>query len=84
MSKKWGGTANSFALARIKEFFDFCEGVFLKNMSIKPKCDKCGEELKEFGGILLSPPDIDRRVIKYHLCKNCYEEIENLLAANKK
>jgi hypothetical protein len=53
-------------------------------MSIKPKCDKCGEELKEFGGILLSPPDIDRRVIKYHLCKNCYEEIENLLAANKK
>jgi hypothetical protein len=53
-------------------------------MAIKPTCDKCGKELKEFGGILLSPPDNDRKVSKYHLCKDCYEEIENLLATNKK
>jgi hypothetical protein len=26
-------------------------------MAIKPKCDKCGKELKEFGGILFSPPN---------------------------
>jgi len=26
-------------------------------MAIKPKCDKCGDELKEFGAILLSPPN---------------------------
>jgi len=52
-------------------------------MSIKPICDKCKQELKEFGGILLSPPDIDRRVLKSHLCKNCYSKIEKLLN-NKK
>lgn len=46
---------------------------------IKPKCDKCKNELEEFGGILLSPPDNDRKVIKYHLCKKYYEEIENLI-----
>jgi len=48
-------------------------------MSIKPTCDKCKKELNEFGGILLSPPNNDRQVTKYHLCKNCYKEIENLL-----
>jgi hypothetical protein len=52
-------------------------------MSIKPKCDKCNKELEEFGGILLSPPDNDRRVIKYHLCINCYKKVEELLK-NKK
>ena len=51
---------------------------------IKPNCDKCKKELNEFGGILLSPPDNDRKVTKYHLCKKCYEEIESLLANNKK
>ncbi len=51
---------------------------------IKPICDKCKKELDDFGAILLSPPDIDRKVIKYHLCKKCYMEIENLLDKNKK
>ena len=46
---------------------------------IKPTCDKCKKELEEFGGILLSPPDNDRKVTKYHLCKKCYEEIEKTL-----
>jgi len=43
-------------------------------MAIKPKCDKCGMELKEFGGILLSPPK-GHIVKKFHLCKVCYREI---------
>jgi len=49
-------------------------------MAIKPKCDKCGQELKEFGGILLSPPK-GRIVKKFHLCKNCYREIHRDLKA---
>lgn len=45
-------------------------------MSIKPHCDKCKEELDEFGGILLSPPDEDNEVKKYHICKECFEGLE--------
>ncbi len=44
-------------------------------MSIKPKCDKCQDELHEFGGILLSPPDSKSTVIKYHLCKKCFSDM---------
>jgi hypothetical protein len=44
-------------------------------MAIKPICDKCKQELTEFGGILLSPPDKEAMVKKWHLCKGCYEEI---------
>ena len=28
--------------------------------------------LDDFGGILLSPPDSESKVIKYHICKSCY------------
>ena len=51
-------------------------------MSIKPKCDKCKEELKDFGGILLGPPDESNNVRKFHLCKQCYKDI--LIFINKK
>ena len=44
-------------------------------MAIKPKCDMCGNELTEFGGILLSPPSEDSTVLKSHLCEDCYEKI---------
>jgi len=47
-------------------------------MVIKPVCDKCGSELKEFGGILFSPPNNSGFTRKWHLCKNCYEEIIKL------
>ncbi|MBU0547051.1 MAG: hypothetical protein ABH876_02020 [Patescibacteria group bacterium] len=43
-------------------------------MAIKPKCDKCKKELKEFGGILFSPPK-KKMVEKFHLCRKCYREI---------
>jgi len=44
-------------------------------MAIKPVCDKCGNELIEFGGLLFSPPDDFGNTRKWHLCKKCYEEI---------
>lgn len=44
-------------------------------MAISPVCDKCKLELNDFGGILLSPPNNDSEVKKFHLCKKCYGEI---------
>jgi len=44
-------------------------------MTIKPICDFCNQELKEFGAILLSPPDEKNNVKKYHICKECYKRI---------
>ena len=42
---------------------------------IKPVCDNCMHELNEFGGLLFSPPDVNDRTIKWHLCVDCYSEI---------
>jgi hypothetical protein len=47
-------------------------------MAIKPTCDMCGEELKEFGGILLSPPQ-GILVKKFHLCVDCYTKVAGQL-----
>jgi hypothetical protein len=44
-------------------------------MAIKPICDKCGNELTEFGGILLSPPNSSNNVKKLHICVTCYKQI---------
>jgi hypothetical protein len=44
-------------------------------MAIKPTCDTCGQELTDFGAILLSPPDDNQQVRKFHLCKACYQDI---------
>lgn len=44
---------------------------------IKPKCDKCGLELEDFGGLAFSPPvkfSETSTVVKLHLCKTCWEE----------
>ena len=40
-----------------------------------PECDLCLEELKEPGALLFSPPDVDSRVLKRHVCVKCYEEM---------
>ncbi len=45
-------------------------------MAIKPICDKCKKELTDFGAILLSPPDKNSKVKKFHLCKICYVKIK--------
>lgn len=54
---------------------------------INPICNNCGNELNEFGGILLSPPNKEFKetiekyyniklmgdiIIKSHLCIKCY------------
>jgi hypothetical protein len=39
----------------------------------------CKKELKEFGAILMSPPQDGDVVIKFHLCKSCYKAIEKKL-----
>jgi len=48
-------------------------------MAIKPVCDKCKKELKEFGGILFSPPNEKGYVKKWHICKECYIKMEKEL-----
>jgi hypothetical protein len=48
-------------------------------VTIKPICDICGKELEEFGAILLSPPDDYNKVEKFHLCRECYEEIKSMI-----
>lgn len=48
-------------------------------MAITPKCDKCREELIEFGAILLSLPDENNTVRKFHICKSCYEQMREEL-----
>lgn len=53
-------------------------------MAITPKCDKCGDELANFGDILLGPPDAQQKVAKYHLCVVCYGKIASTLTKNKK
>jgi len=45
-------------------------------MPIKPVCDICKKELNEFGAILLSPPDDRANVKKYHICRECYAQLE--------
>jgi len=44
-------------------------------MSISPTCDKCKKELTEFGAILLSPPDKENKIRKFHICKECYKKM---------
>jgi hypothetical protein len=42
---------------------------------IDPMCTKCKQELKDFGGILLSPPTNLGMVKKDHLCQKCYHNV---------
>jgi hypothetical protein len=51
-------------------------------MAIQPTCDKCGNELTEFGGILLSPPSEQNQVTKYHLCIDCYQQLATRINNN--
>ena len=45
-------------------------------MSIKPFCYRCHKELKEFGAILLSPPNKKDEIKKFHICRKCYKEMQ--------
>ena len=59
------------------------------NMGLKVKCDKCGEELDEFGGLAFSPPippvdENDFSVKKYHICGSCWKLFEWWIAYKDK
>jgi len=41
-------------------------------MAISPICDICAKKLKDFGAIVLSPPDKEGMVDKFHVCQACY------------
>lgn len=43
-------------------------------MAIKPICDRCKQELTDFGALMFSPPE-GSNVTKYHICKQCYAEM---------
>lgn len=47
-------------------------------MSFKVRCDKCGDELTQQGGLLFGPP-IANKTAKYHLCNKCYIIVRNLV-----
>ena len=54
-------------------------------MAIAPKCDRCGNELIEYGAILLGPPDTEDMARKMHLCVYCYKQIvESFTPADNK
>ncbi len=44
-------------------------------MAINPRCDFCKKELKEFGGLVFSPPTKEGTVRKLHVCRHCYREL---------
>jgi len=46
---------------------------------IKPKCDICKKELDNFGGLIFSPPNVDGKVDKFHVCKDCFEKLKEEL-----
>jgi len=41
-----------------------------------PFCKICKNELNEFGAILLSPPDSNNKVKKFHLCVKCFNNLK--------
>jgi hypothetical protein len=49
---------------------------------IKPKCDKCGEELRAYGALVFSPPETfaddspGRSVDKFHVCALCWPKLQ--------
>ena len=45
---------------------------------IKPYCFICSDELDKYGAILLSPPE-DDRVLKRHICVDCYTILIGLI-----
>jgi len=48
-------------------------------MAISPTCDKCGQELTDYGAIILSPPNKQSEVKKLHICQACYQQIQALI-----
>lgn len=58
--------------------------IALNHNMITPKCDKCGNELQTYGGLVFSPPDdsTPNQVNKYHLCVECWDLLFKWLRSN--
>lgn len=46
---------------------------------IKPKCILCKKELKNYGGLLISPPNKKKMHRKEHLCILCYNLVRTAI-----
>jgi hypothetical protein len=44
-------------------------------MALIVHCVICEKELDKPGAILLSPPDCDDQCTKYHICKECFDNL---------
>jgi hypothetical protein len=57
---------------------------------IHPNCDRCHQELQDFGALAFSPPETQpdgacgREVEKYHLCASCWQEFKRWLEQQTK
>jgi hypothetical protein len=58
-------------------------GLIQEYCTYEPKCDVCKKELKDFGGIIFSPPDRVSKVKKYHICKDCFKKLKKILRRKK-
>lgn len=43
------------------------------------KCDKCGKDIKVPAALVFSPPK-GKRVIKYHICFDCWFYLEQFIS----
>jgi hypothetical protein len=44
-------------------------------MAISPKCDRCRKELDMPGALVFSPPFGMNKVIKLHICVECWKDL---------
>ena len=51
-------------------------------MSIIPNCHLCGEPLEDYGALAFSPPDHYEDCHKYHICRECWPEVQKALDGN--
>lgn len=64
----------------------FGAGAKPKTNMIRPKCDKCGEELTAYGALAFSPPETKPDescggIEKYHICAACWPKLVAWLQA---
>lgn len=55
----------------------------MSEMAIKPKCSICGDELRDYGALMFSPPNREGITIKWHVCKKCWSTFVLLLSSSK-
>lgn len=46
---------------------------------MKIVCKRCHKVLKNFGGLIFSPPETHERVYKFHICLQCYFKLMDWL-----